>query len=1072
MRLRRFLLVAILAAACAQVTAQVRVWESVLTLPTYEEGPPDQNPPFDQFSTTQFSYPYTLRENLTNRRVNHAWRAVFLENEYLQCSILPDLGGHLYTCIDKIGGQPMFYANPSIKKARVGYRGAWAAFGIEFNFPVSHNWVSMSPVAYDYSRNLDGSASVRVGNIDRVYGMEWTVELVLRPGSTVLEERVTLNNRSDTRHRFYWWNNAAIEVKDDSRIAYPMRFTASHGFKEVDTWPVDSSGADLSVIRNQTKGPVSLFAHGSRETFMGVWRPDTGTGAVHYADYGSLPAKKIWSWGVDADGLDWRNALSDNNSAYVEVQAGLFRNQETYAFLEPRQTIHFSEYWMPVRGIGGIARANLAGVLNLSRTGTALTVAFNANQAYPGAVIRILDGSRLVAEEKADLQPQRPWSKKIDPAGAGAYSFEARDAGGRLLLQHTENKYDWTPASEIRTGPQPAYRIPPPAKRTEDDWVEQGKEEELNGKLLVAMVTYENGLTSFPQSFALEKAAGRLAVSLLRYADAVRYLESAAARATQDPEVAYYLGLAYEELGRNRDAQTMYESAALLPAFREAAHLRLAELLARTGRGNEALALLRSIPDDLRAVEETVALDNAMGRPDEARVLSRGEAPALSPFLEFEQAQQPSQDERLMRFLAADPDRVLDIAAEYMRLGLYRRALEVLSLQYPAVPADQTEPGAVLPQRHPIVARYRAYCREKLNESPNADDALAEKMPLAYIFPSGATTLDVLQSALQRDSQDATAHYLLGTLYLSYGQTDPAISSWEKAGRLNPRLPTLHADLGRALLHIRNDPARAREVFQEGMSADPENPEIYIGMDQTLSLLGRSARERVEALQRYPDSAGMPAELVYKLALNRAESGDYDGALALFPGRFFPRQEGGTNVRQVWLEVRILQLLDFARAGHCDAFHSSARDLGKGVAGLDFTQDGMDPLIQSARVQYLLGTGESQCGRPGEAAAHFRTAADSISPAEIVWARRAAHRLPGYDDSTWQPRLEAALARIEGEIETRSLKGIWIYAAGMIERELGRQEAAMERFRQASLLADRMLSLHLSRLAIAENAKP
>ena len=38
-------------------------------------------------------------------------------------------------------------------------------------------------------------------------------------------------------------------------------------------------------------------------------------------------------WGVDADGLDWRKALSDDNSAYVEVQGGLFRNQETYAFL-------------------------------------------------------------------------------------------------------------------------------------------------------------------------------------------------------------------------------------------------------------------------------------------------------------------------------------------------------------------------------------------------------------------------------------------------------------------------------------------------------------------------------------------------------------------------------------------------------------------------------------------------------------------------------------------------------------------------------------------------------------------
>jgi hypothetical protein len=48
--------------------------------------------------------------------------------------VLPDIGGHLYTCTDKINGQSLFYANPSIKKAVIGYRGAWAAFGVEFNF--------------------------------------------------------------------------------------------------------------------------------------------------------------------------------------------------------------------------------------------------------------------------------------------------------------------------------------------------------------------------------------------------------------------------------------------------------------------------------------------------------------------------------------------------------------------------------------------------------------------------------------------------------------------------------------------------------------------------------------------------------------------------------------------------------------------------------------------------------------------------------------------------------------------------------------------------------------------------
>jgi hypothetical protein len=80
----------------------------------------------------------------------------------------------------------MFYANPSIKKARIGYRGAWAAFGIEFNFPVSHNWVSMAPVSYSYANREDGGASVTVGNIDRVYGMEWVVELTLHPVSSFL----------------------------------------------------------------------------------------------------------------------------------------------------------------------------------------------------------------------------------------------------------------------------------------------------------------------------------------------------------------------------------------------------------------------------------------------------------------------------------------------------------------------------------------------------------------------------------------------------------------------------------------------------------------------------------------------------------------------------------------------------------------------------------------------------------------------------------------------------------------------------------------------------------------------
>ena len=128
-------------------------------MPPRSKGRPNPNPPFDVFAADRFNYPYALRNALTGTtRVEH-YRALFLENEYLKVTVLPELGGHLYSCLDKISGREMFYANKTIKKALIGYRGAWAAFGIEFNFPVSHNWMSMSPVSSVIVTNADGSTT-------------------------------------------------------------------------------------------------------------------------------------------------------------------------------------------------------------------------------------------------------------------------------------------------------------------------------------------------------------------------------------------------------------------------------------------------------------------------------------------------------------------------------------------------------------------------------------------------------------------------------------------------------------------------------------------------------------------------------------------------------------------------------------------------------------------------------------------------------------------------------------------------------------------------------------------------
>jgi len=129
------------------------------------------------------------------------WRVVILENEYLSCRILPDLGGHLHGCTDRITGKEIFYSNPAIRRTGESPRGTFIATGIESSFPIAHSRVDSSPVDYAWSLR-DGVGRVVVEDTDRTSGMQWRDEFILHPGSTVLEQRVTLYNGSAARRGY------------------------------------------------------------------------------------------------------------------------------------------------------------------------------------------------------------------------------------------------------------------------------------------------------------------------------------------------------------------------------------------------------------------------------------------------------------------------------------------------------------------------------------------------------------------------------------------------------------------------------------------------------------------------------------------------------------------------------------------------------------------------------------------------------------------------------------------------------------------------------------------------------
>ena len=202
----------------------VKLFEEEMEIPTYEIGPPDPNPMFLEKRVYQGSsgkvYPWPVIDEVGDTKVMKKWTMVVLENQWLRIWILPALGGRIHRAFDKTNGYDFVYFNRVIKPALVGLAGPWISGGIEFNWPQHHRPSTYSPVDYTLMDNGDGSKSVVVSEVDRMYGTKGEAVFTLRPDSAVLEIRGRLYNPTPFPQTFLWWANPAV-----SQRPYPIHFS-------------------------------------------------------------------------------------------------------------------------------------------------------------------------------------------------------------------------------------------------------------------------------------------------------------------------------------------------------------------------------------------------------------------------------------------------------------------------------------------------------------------------------------------------------------------------------------------------------------------------------------------------------------------------------------------------------------------------------------------------------------------------------------------------------------------------------------------------------------------------------
>jgi len=1039
--------------------APVRAWQDTLRLPAYREGPADPNPHYAALPGDNPAYPYASRTTFTKDRRERAWRTLNLENEYLFCRVLPDLGGHLYNCRDKRNGREVFYANPVIKPGPIGLRTSWVAAGIESNFPIGHSYVSTSPVDFAIHSDPDGSGRAVVEEMDHITGMQWRVEFILRPGSALLEQRVLLDNRTEGRWPYYWWANAGVAFDDPrTRLILPTQVVTLHIAPiERVVWPLHPDGKDGTLVANLSKGG-GWFAYGSREPFLGAYKPGSRSGLVHVADPMAIAGKKIWVWGTEGDQYV-RADLTDDFPSYFELQGGVFPEQTTFDYLQPQQSKSFSEYWIPAFDMDGITRATQDVILHAERRndsakGAVLLVELGVTHAIKGATIRVLSGGAPVLEMQADLTPASTFTRIVENPRASPYGIQVKDAGGSVLLEHTEGHYDSTGTDQAKLG-----KIQPRdwngEEQTESFFLERGAFDELNRRWSSALSDYSRGLERFPNSIQLKKAAGRLDLTLNRFAGATRFLTTPG-----DDETLYYLGAAQAALGQDDAARLTLGKLTPNSLFVRPAALPLVRVAARSKDYAGGLSSLKPLlsgysgPARVGAIE--VALLRHAGRTEEAakELAAWLNADPSNSLLRYERTLADAADEDLWTHLAADSERVLSIADEYLSLGMDEDALHLLDRTYPPVPAEELEPGAVPTARSPLIGYYRAYCRTRLGQDATADLRTAAANFGPYVFPWRATTFAVLNSAVSHAPEDAVAHFLLGRLWMHRFMTDEAIGEWQKARALNPKLAGLPLELSTALIQLKNDPARGSIVAKQGLSFDPANAELRKILESSIGSVAQ-------------DTVSMPAPDAASGAMLKAASNHPDEALQVLRTPAFAADKQPDSVRRAYIETQLQKLLSLSRSGQCQDALDSIDKIGDEDPNVPFTFRGFKEFMKQAHFQYYLATVEAACRENKNAQKRWTKVAsmkEAVPSPEFAFPLLAAARINAAEArpkiATALESVRAALAKADAESRPSCL-----FLEAMLLRANGEDEQSAARLQE---VAKSSKDVSLTYLALTE----
>jgi tetratricopeptide (TPR) repeat protein len=877
--------------AAAQNDATIKEYNKTFT--TYPFSDPNPIP------ITEKIYPYFRYDGFTDKPVQKEWKVVELENDFIRVMILPEIGGKIWSAIEKGTGKSFIYDNHVVKFRDVAMRGPWTSGGIEPNYGIiGHTPNCATPVDYTTIKKNDGSVSCVIGTLDLLTRTPWRLEINLPKDKAYLTTTSFWYNATPLSQAYYTWMNTGIKAKGNLEFIYPGTHYLGHEGEYAD-WPINrNNGRNISFYENNDFGGYkSYHVFGKYTDFFGAYWHDEDFGMGRYSSHDDKAGKKIWIWGLSQQGMIWEKLLSDTDGQYVEVQSGRLFNQADvgstvtpfkHAGFFPYSTDTWTEYWFPVKQTKGFLKANNYGAINLKRENGWLKIYFMPLQKIDDE-LKVMQDNRVI------------WSKAIHQPTLKLFidSIQNADTGKAIVVSLGENKLVYTDDST-------ADILERPLESPKDfDWNSvyglylKGREEFDQRFYASAKEKLEACLQKDPNFIPALTEMAQLMLHNIQYQEAYTYAKKALRIDTYDPAANYFYGLANSYLGNYTNAKDGFDIASLGPEYRSAAWTELSKLYFRERNFPKALQYAAKSLDFNRFnldAYKVMAVIHRVQKNENKRQQAIDTLLSLDPlnhFAAFEKFLPDGDEEAKRKFLSLvrnelPQETFLELATWYYRLDQSEDAFAVLTV------------GPELPE----LLYWKAFLKRN---TPEGDLLLAKATAASPVlsFPFRPESLPVFQWAMTKDKGWKPKYYL-GLIYWHVNNLSKAKELFQQCGN-EPDFAPFYA--GRAKLADEHSPAQKLADLEHAIQLDQTEWRYHKLLAEEYLLQERFSDALNVAgpfYRSHPNDYIMGMLYAKTLLLNNKfrESGAVLAKLNIIPF------EGATDGRELYREAKLMQALE------------------------------------------------------------------------------------------------------------------------------------------------------------------